>query len=259
MHIITLSRSNETVFYDHIKGNFAQYFFFHVDYAQYPESTKIFMAYHEDTIQAMLLIWSDKRIQVRGNLSGIDFLLRNARALDTIEPISITGFEEHQKLITERYPHYKHVTLLYRMGLKVGNQNDFEEFSSVQLTENQRTDMVSLMRIADPEYWGTREPEDLLIDENNLWYGIKKQDRLVSITGVWLYDKVGYITVVGTHPDYWNKGLASSLISSVLKGISEEQEHCFIMVRAENHPAIHTYEKLGFKICNTHYNFEKKD
>ncbi|MFX0043996.1 MAG: hypothetical protein ACFE8L_13870, partial [Candidatus Hodarchaeota archaeon] len=66
---IRVNPDNEAFFYDYIKNNFAEYFFFHVDYAQYPESTQICMALdNEDKIQGMVLIWKDRRIQLRGSI-----------------------------------------------------------------------------------------------------------------------------------------------------------------------------------------------
>jgi len=258
MRLEIVSSSNEALFFKHIKGNFAEYFFFHVDYAQYPEKTKIYIAVQEETIQAMLLIWEDRRVQIRGNLPGTEFLLQNIGYLKKIQPISVTGFEEHKSLIKDYFHQYELATILYRMGLTSGHQKDYETYPFMPLGENQRNEITSLMRKSDPIFWGTREPEELLIDEHNKWFGIIKDDRLVSIIGAWFYEKVGYLTIVGTHPDYWNKGLASSLISSALKEIFKDRKQCYIMVRVDNPPAIHTYEKLGFKICNTHYNFEKE-
>jgi ribosomal protein S18 acetylase RimI-like enzyme len=96
-----------------------------------------------------------------------------------------------------------------------------------------------------------------LIDENNTWYGIVEKKWLISIINIWKYKNIGYIVIVGTHPDYWNQGYASSLISSALNDLFREKEQCFIMVRVANAPAIHTYKKLGFSIISTHYSYER--
>jgi ribosomal protein S18 acetylase RimI-like enzyme len=85
---------------------------------------------------------------------------------------------------------------------------------------------------------------------------MKKKD-LICIVSIWKYESIGYIAVVGTHPDYWNQGYASSLISSTLKEFFQDKEQCFITVRVVNAPAIHTYKKLGFSICYTHYSYER--
>ena len=253
---IQVTPDNEAFFYDYIKNNFAEYFFFHVDYAQYPESTEIYMALDNDSlnkIQGMILIWKNRRIQLRGSIVSLKFLLNGK----SFNPISVTGFNNHKEVITKFFPDYRKEIALYRMGLKKGDQKDFEKFQFKGLSESHREQITSLMRIADPTYWGSNEPEDIMIDENNIWYGIVEKKELISIVCIWKYHSIGYITIVGTHSDYWNQGYASSLISSALKDLFREREQCFIMVRVANAPAIHAYKKLGFSICNTHYSYEK--
>jgi RimJ/RimL family protein N-acetyltransferase len=252
---VSVTRDNESKFYDYIGDNFAEYFFFHVDYAQYPDDTEIIMALDkEDSIHGMVLNWKKRRIQLRGSLESVDFLLKDK----LYSPISITGFEMHKGLIDKFFPQYSKFIPLYRMGMKKGAQKDLEKYPYQILSLDHREQIASLMRIADPIFWGDREPEHVEIDENNSYYGIFQENDLICITGLWKYENVGYVTVVGTHPDHWNKGLASSLISSVLKELFMEKEQCLITVRVENPPAIHAYEKLGFRICNTQYSYEKE-
>ncbi|MHA1931602.1 MAG: GNAT family N-acetyltransferase [Promethearchaeota archaeon] len=251
---IPVTPNNDAIFYDYIKNNFAEYFFFHVDYAQYPESTEIYMALdNEEKIQGMILIWKTQRIQLRGSIVSLEFLLNGKN----FNPISVSGFDTHKELIAKTFPSYKKEISLYRMGLKKGNQKDFEKYTFKILSEFHREEITSLMRIADPNFWGSREPEDILIDENNIWYAIMEKNELISILCLWNYHSIGFISIVGTHPDYWNQGYASSLISSALKDLFREREQCFITVRVANAPAIHTYKKLGFSICNTHYSYER--
>ncbi|MHA2122337.1 MAG: GNAT family N-acetyltransferase [Promethearchaeota archaeon] len=254
LRAIRVTSDNEAFFYDYIKNNFAEYFFFHVDYTQYPKSTEIYMAVDiEEKIQGMILIWNTRRIQLRGSILSLEFLLNGK----SYNPRSVTGFDNHKELIAKFFPGYEKEIALYRMGLKKGDQKDFEKYTFKMLSESHREEIISLMRIADPSFWGSREPEDIVIDENNAWYGIIEKKELISIISVWKYHSIGYITIVGTHPDYWNQGYASSLISTVLKDLFREKEQCFIMVRVANPPAIYTYKKLGFSICNTHYSYER--
>ena len=251
---IRVTPDNEAFFYDYIKNSFAEYFFFHADYTQYPESTEIYMALdNEDKIQGMVLVWKDRRIQLRGSVTSLEFLLSGKN----YNPISITGFDNHKKLIAKFFPDYKKEIELYRMALKKGDQKDFEKYPFQRLSESHGDEIASLMRIADPIFWGSRESTDIQIDENNIWYGIVERKGLISITSIWIYQSTGYITVVGTHPNYWTQGYASSLVSSTLKDLFREKEQCFIMVRKANTPAVHTYKKLGFSICNTHYTYER--
>ncbi|MFX1446138.1 MAG: GNAT family N-acetyltransferase [Promethearchaeota archaeon] len=251
---VRVSSDNEAIFYDYIKNNFAEYFFFHVDYAQYPENTQIYMALdNEEKIHGMVLIWKNRRILLRGSIASIEFLLKGM----TCRPISVMGFSKHQFLIAKFFPDCKKEIALYRMSLTKGDQKDLEKYSYQNLSESHKEAITSLMKTADPIYWGSQQIEDILIDENNIWYGIFEKKELVTIVNIWRYQNIGYVPIVGTHPDYWNRGYASSLISSALKDLFREKKQCFITVRVENDPAIYTYKKLGFLICNTYYSYER--
>ena len=252
---VPVNPDTEAGFYEYIGDNFAEYFFFHVDYAQYPESTEIYMALDKnDSIHGMLLIWEDRRIQLRGSVKSLEVLLRDKNYI----PKSITGFDKHKAIIAKYFPLYKKEIALYRMAMRKGDFVDFENYPFKVLLDSDKEHIASFMRITDPIYWGSRKPEDIMIDENNVFFGIfNNSNKLISITGFWKYKNVGYITIVGTHPDYRNKGYASSLVSSTIKNLFQEKSECFITVRVKNPPAIHTYEKLGFIIQNTQYSYEK--
>jgi RimJ/RimL family protein N-acetyltransferase len=253
---VSVNKNNEAKFYSYIKDNFSEFFFFHVDYAQYPEDTDVYMAIDEkEDIHGLLLIWKGRRFQLRGSADNIELLLNNKK----INPISITGFEAHKKLIAKYFPDYTKETAMYRMEMDREDHKDYEKYPFEVLLDSHKEEIAHFMNVTDPVYWGSRQPEDITIDENNIIYGIFENNRLISFTSFWKYEKVGYITIVGTHPDYWNKGYASSLVSSALKYLFQEREKCFITVRVKNPPAIHVYEKLGFRIQNTQYQFEKEN
>ncbi|MFX1235163.1 MAG: GNAT family N-acetyltransferase [Promethearchaeota archaeon] len=244
----------ESLFYDYIKDDFAEYFFFHVDYAQYPKDTEIYMALDDNNkIHGMILIWKNRRLQLRGSNESLELLLNE----ELYTPISVTGFEDHKEIITRYFPDYTKEIAMYRMSLKKGEQKDFEKYPYEILKEANRKDIALFMRNADPIYWGSRSLEDILMDENNKWFGILKNGKLICVTAVWNYQNVGYITVVGTDPDHWNKEFASSLVSSVLREMFQDKEQALITVRIKNDPAVHTYKKLGFSIRNTQYSFER--
>ena len=102
---VRVTQSNEAIFYNFIKGNFAEYFFFHVDYAQYPENTEIHMALDKkDKIKAMILSWKGQRIQLRGSNKALDFLLMDK----SYTPVSITGFSTHKKIIAKYFPEFEY-------------------------------------------------------------------------------------------------------------------------------------------------------
>jgi len=254
MKSVEVTPDNELIFYNYIKDNFAEYFFFYVDYAQYPEDTKIYMVLDNRTkIHGMLLNSKDRRIQLRGSLESLELLLKD----NNFKPISVTGFEEHKGIITKYFPEYTNETAIYLMGLKKGEQKNFEKYPYNILSDAYREEIVSFMNMCDPEYWGSVKPEDILIDDNNIQIAIIENNRLICLTRIWKYENIGYFIIVGTHPEYRNKGYASSLISSLLNGLLVDKKECLITVRVNNPPALHTYKKMGFSIRNTQYSYER--
>ena len=58
--------------------------------------------------------------------------------------------------------------------------------------------------------------------------------------------------------DYWNKGIGSQLLCAILNFAKKNSfEIIDLQVRSDNMPAIHLYEKYGFKKIGTHPAFFK--
>ena len=78
--------------------------------------------------------------------------------------------------------------------------------------------------------------------------GIREGGYLVAMAGEELRP-LGYIEIgsVCTRPDRRGRGYASSLFSTLIRGITKRGETPFLHVRTENVQAIRLYEKLGFK------------
>ncbi|WP_339659971.1 GNAT family N-acetyltransferase [uncultured Polaribacter sp.] len=80
------------------------------------------------------------------------------------------------------------------------------------------------------------------------YYGILKDDKLVSITGQRMQtDNFIEISGVVTHPDYTKKGLAKQLVSYTTNEILKEKK-LPILHTTKGNPAIRLYEKIGYKL-----------
>ncbi|MFW9951209.1 MAG: hypothetical protein ACFFKA_13905, partial [Candidatus Thorarchaeota archaeon] len=190
LRLVRITPENESLLYNYINDNFADVFFFHVNYAQYSEDTKIFMALDDQNkIQGMILIWKSRRLQLRGSIESLEFLLKSK----SYTPISIMGFYNHRELIVRFFPEYKNEIALYRMSLKKGDQNDFEKIPYEILKESHREEIVSFMRNADPIFWGSHDLEDILIDEHNKWFGIFDNANIRTSFLGYLYKRKGMI------------------------------------------------------------------
>ncbi len=77
--------------------------------------------------------------------------------------------------------------------------------------------------------------------------GIFDGSRLVAMAGQRLRpDPYAEVSAVCTHPDYFGKGYAKTLISDQVRDILGESGIPFLHVRAHNSIAIRLYQKLGF-------------
>ncbi|MHA1902184.1 MAG: GNAT family N-acetyltransferase, partial [Promethearchaeota archaeon] len=50
-----------------------------------------------------------------------------------------------------------------------------------------------------------------------------------------------------THPDFENRGFATSVVSASIQELLKHSPLGLIHVRADNAPAVHTYKKNGFR------------
>ncbi len=79
--------------------------------------------------------------------------------------------------------------------------------------------------------------------------GIFDGSRLVAMAGHRLRpDPYVEVSAVCTHPDYFGKGYARTLISDQIRGILAGSGIPFLHVRTHNSIAIRLYQKLGFTI-----------
>jgi ribosomal protein S18 acetylase RimI-like enzyme len=115
------------------------------------------------------------------------------------------------------------------------------------LGESDREEIASLHRKADPVFWGHVQAKDIEFSENHIWFGIKREKRLVCLAQTWFGDEIGIISTVATDPDFQNRGFATLLVSRSIQELFNHNLLCLIHVRADNAPAVHTYKKIGFK------------
>ena len=84
--------------------------------------------------------------------------------------------------------------------------------------------------------------------EMGLYYGIFKDNKLISITGQRMQtDDFIEISGVVTHPEHTKKGYAKQLVAHTTKEILKEKKLPILHTNKGN-PAIGLYEKLGYKI-----------
>ena len=255
MKIIPLDSTTEPIFWDFVKERIEEYFFFIMDLKQNPDSTRIWMTL-DDTgkILGMLLCYKDKNIQIRGNDKAVKILINQIDMLT----MDITVLNSQKEFISSKDKENKKEILLNRMVIHPGENLVINDFKPEILGESEREEMAALFRKADPEFWGDVKGEILEFNETRKWFGIRRENQIVSFAQIWIGDEIGIVSTVATDPDFRNQGLATLLVSFAVQELFKHAPLGLIHVREENTPALHTYEKIGYKKI-FQFSFYKKE
>lgn len=247
MEIIQVNPTNDHLFYSYVQGRELEFFFFIMDYKQYPDKCQLFMALDEKhEIQGLMIIWREHTIQLRGNhdaiIAEIDFLIANK-----VQIHNVTGPYEFQNLLSKYFPKYKMRFVMNRLVLKSGSEKLYKQFNYQELNPDFKKDIANFLQKADPIYFGHHTPEDIIMDENRPFFAIMKENQIISIAGLWIDQMMGIINLIATDPEYRNQGYATSMVSASVKWLFQRTNQIIIHVRAANIPALHTYQKVGFQ------------
>ncbi|QEE14247.1 GNAT family N-acetyltransferase [Promethearchaeum syntrophicum] len=244
MKIILLDSTIEPIFWRFVEERIEEYFFFIMDYKQNPNVTRIWIAFDDvGGIQGMLLNYKNKNVHIRGSNEAVKEL---ADYVDIRTP-EITVINTQKELLSPADKEHKKEVLINRMVIHLGENLMINEHVSEILHESDREEIAALYRKADPIFWSHVQGKDVELDENHIWFGIKREDRIVSFANIWIGEEIGIIPTVATDPDFQNQGLATSLVSRSVQELFKHTTLGLIHVRAENSPAVHIYEKIGYK------------
>ena len=116
--------------------------------------------------------------------------------------------------------------------------------------------IAELEKICFSDPWSERSVASELDNKLSCW--------LVAMEGQQVAGYIGSQTVCGetdmmnvaVHPDHRRKGIAETLILSLIAELKAMQSHCLTLeVRASNMSAISLYEKLGFSEIGRRKNY----
>jgi len=86
--------------------------------------------------------------------------------------------------------------------------------------------------------------------ETGMYYGIKKNNQLISIAGIHVYSKEFKVASLGnitTHPDYRNNGYGTSVTAKLCVELMKNVDIVGLNVGTDNLSAIKSYKKIGFR------------
>lgn len=243
MEIVSLNRALEPTFWEHVNKDSPHYYFFAYDWKHKRSDTKILLAWKENHIDGMMLIFNEKIVQLRGSSESAKALLEK---LD-LEKVEIQTLEQHKQYVLEKYkPAWSHELML--MLLRKGEEKLYISHRIVALDPSDAVQIADMMRNLNPEFWGEVTGEQIAECMSSVnCFGVKVNGELVSLGRTRLTEKVGHIPTVATLEAHRNKGYATSIVSYLVKLILEKLPIAIIYVLSDNPPAIRVYEKVGFK------------
>ncbi len=241
--IVDLDDDSEGMFWQHVNKDPLNYHWFIVDWKFSKDDTKILMTIADDEIVGMMVVFKDSIVQVRGGREAVKVLLDQ---LDQ-EEIEMMAPMDCEDLVLERYdPRIRNEMFL--MYLEKGEEIIQREHEPVELSMDDAEQISEIMVESYPDWWAHMTPEK--VKENmgdRFWLGIKVDEEILSFGNTRFIDFGSNIGVVATHKEHMNRGYATSVVSALVEEILKRSDRAMIHVLKDNHPAIRTYSKVGFK------------
>jgi ribosomal protein S18 acetylase RimI-like enzyme len=229
-------------FLDQIAGQELDYYWFIVDWTNWREHSRIWVAEDHGALQGAMLVFKGRVCQLRGVPSAGKELLRHLGDDATEAVLSI----ECKDILPERFK-VRRTEDIYLMQLGRGKENLVQAFDTVRLGIDDIDEVRDLMRAADPVTWGEITSEGLKDwITTGVWYGIRKEEKLAAVAGTWFKGDAIIVNIVAVAEPFRNKGMGRTVLSRLLKDIFQRTDLALIHVRVENGPAIRAYTATGF-------------
>jgi len=94
--------------------------------------------------------------------------------------------------------------------------------------------------------------------ETKQYFGIRVENRLVSVGGVHVYSKQYRVAALGnivTRLEYRGNGFGKRVTAQLCRSLFEDVDHIGLNVKADNEVAIKMYKKLGFEVIGTYWEY----
>jgi ribosomal protein S18 acetylase RimI-like enzyme len=129
--------------------------------------------------------------------------------------------------------------------------SSFNHADVVPLTPENLAEVAALYAASYPD-----NAFDARMLETGQFFGLREDGLLVSVAGIHVYSpeyRVAAIGNVTTHPQYRNRGYGKAVTAALLRSLADRVDQIGLNVKADNYPAIHSYQQLGFEIVDTYH------
>jgi len=204
--------------------------------------------YGDDPLREIALIYNGANPPVL--LALTDDPARMRTLLNATRPLLPKNFYAHFSndlvdMFADDYEiesHGLHLKMSLTMQHKVDAVNSSEAFN---LTS---ADLDEIKALYEVSYAGNWFDERML--ETGMFFGIRREKKLVSIGGIHVYSphyRVAALGNITTHPDFRGQGLAMISTTKLCQELRKSVDHIGLNVLASNASAIACYKKLGFE------------
>ncbi len=218
------------------------------------QNTQWYALKENDAIQAITLLYTVRPVPVLLAVSEEKNILQEL--LQSILHILPRAFYSHlspgvEAVFGARYELQSHGEH-YKMALSSNSLLcDVDCSQAIRLGCDNLKDIQQLYKNSYPGNWF--DPRML---ETKQYFGIRVENRLVSIAGIHVYSQAYKVAALGnivTHPDYRGNGFGKCVTAKVCQSLSESIDHIGLNVKADNESAIAMYDKLGFEVIGKYY------
>lgn len=247
-----LTQEFEDAYWRLVKQDYCDYYFFIYDLQMQREQSKVFLALDSNRIVGLMLVYLDRVAQLRGSPEAVGLLLSSLR----LSEVDVQAPIDCEDMVLARFPVFKHKENMSALILKKGNEKgNFVEVPEM-LSFEDAEEVAQLMRDSYPLMWSQMTADQVkrfCASEANVWYGIRREGKLVSFGSAILTEKMGLVTWLATVEKYRCRGYCTSILSTLVAEGLKKADSMMIYVMDDNAVANHVYSKVGFEKCRSYF------
>lgn len=151
-------------------------------------------------------------------------------------------------------------------NFKKKNRKKRKKVKKIEIRTLEKKDLIQVVALEQKIFsvpWSLKSFEDTLKRKENIYIVAENNNQVIAYCGLWGIPPDGDICNVAVAKEYRNQKVGQALIKELLKRGQDAGLHTFTLeVRKSNQPAIHLYQKFGFKsvgIRKDFYELPKED